>query len=118
MYKQVFDYNGKPFLVKADDNGVLDEEDLKSQNLYQYTETMPPYDLYPPRQFDGENWHGASEQQFQDANQPSPVVPSQLEMIVAKLQIQVVKGNSQLKETEKQLANALIEISKLKGSVE
>lgn len=118
MYKQVFDYNGKPFLVKTNNGGVLDEEDLKSQNLYQYTDIMPPYDLYPPRQFDGENWHGATAQQYQDTNQQPVIVPNQLELIVAKLQMQVAKGNVQLKETEKQLANALIEISKLKGSVE
>ncbi|MGE7364857.1 hypothetical protein ACQKKJ_16605 [Staphylococcus cohnii] len=41
-----------------------------------------------------------------------------LEVIVAQLQMQIAKGNVQLRDTQKELANAMLEISKLKGSVE
>lgn len=114
MYKQVFDYNGNPYLVLANEYGVISEEDLKEQGVYQYTEIMPPSNLYPPRKFDGKKWHGATANE-DNASLPKPET---LEVIVAQLQMQIAKGNVQLRDTQKELANAMLEISKLKGSVE
>lgn len=114
MYKQVFDYNGNPYLVLTKEDGSLSEENLKEQGVYQYTEIMPPSNLYPPRKFDGEKWYGAT---ASDTNSALPK-PEPLEVIVAQLQMQIAKGNVQLRGTQKELANAMLEISKLKGSVE
>ena len=118
MYKQVFDYNGNPYLVKTEENGELLKDDLTRQKLYQYTDIVPPSKFYPPRVFDGVEWHGASIEQYENNNKPPITQPSQLEIIVAQLQMQIVKGNVQLRETQNELANAMLEISKLKGSAE
>lgn len=114
MYKQVFDYNGNPYLVLTNEDGSLSEKDLKKQGVYQYTEIMPPSNLYPPRKFDGEKWYGAT---ANDDN-VNLLKPEPLELIVSQLQMQIAKGNVQLRDTQKELADAMLEISKLKGSVE
>lgn len=118
MYKQVFDYNGNPYLVLTKEDGSLSEEDLKEQGVYQYTEIMPPSNLYPPRKFDGEKWYGATANDKDQNNNETTPKPEPLELIVSQLQMQIAKGNVQLRDTQKELADAMLEISKLKGSVE
>lgn len=118
MYKQVFDYNGNPYLVLTNEDGSLSEKDLKEQGVYQYTEIMPPSNLYPPRKFDGEKWYGATANDTEKNDNGSTQKPDPLELIVSQLQMQIAKGNVQLRETQEKLANAMLEISKLKGSVE
>lgn len=118
MYKQVFDYNGNPYLVLTNEDGSLSEKDLKKQGVYQYTEIMPPSNLYPPRKFDGEKWYGATANDTEQNNNGITQKPDPLELIVSQLQMQIAKGNVQLRETQEELANAMLEISKLKGSVE
>lgn len=98
MYKQVFDYNGNPYLVKTEEDGTLSEKDLKRQNLYQYTDIMPPSHLYPPRKFDGEQWHGASSD---DHNKPPIILPDEMQKTIANLQVQLVKSQSEIKNLKK-----------------
>ena len=118
MFKQVFDYNGNPYILRVDNKNNVLESEIEKYELYKFTEIMPPKELYPPRTFDGSKWHGATVEEYENGNKPPVITPNTLETIVAELQIQVAKGNAQLKETEKQLADAVLEISKLKGSVE
>lgn len=110
MYKQVFDYNGNAYLVKIDEQGEPFVEDLKKQGLYQYTEIMPPSKLFPPRQFDGESWHGST------TNEEAVVKdPGNIEMVLAQTQMQLAKMSFQVQKTQKELADATLEIAKLKG---
>lgn len=134
MYRQVFDYNGNAYLVKTNDEGELLVDDLKKQGLYQYTDIMPPSKLFPPRQFDGEKWHGSTirEDEIEEHK------PSVMEYMLAQAQMQVTKTANQLiktqqeqadtlteltkkeqrlKEIEQQQANTLLEIAKLKGEI-
>lgn len=104
MYKQVFDYNGNPYLVKADEDGELSQEDLKKQGLYQYTEIMPPSKLFPPRQFDGEKWHGSTTGDEEIYEEPDQSI-----LQMAQTQMQVAESSYQLRDTQKKLASTMLD---------
>ena len=118
MYKQVFDYNGNPYLVKADEDGELSQEDLKKQGLYQYTEIMPPSNLYPPRTFDGSEWHGSTAEEYENNNKPPVIMPDEIQMIIANLQLQLVYSQSEIKNLNKRYEELKEEVNKNKGSVD
>ncbi|WP_187114651.1 hypothetical protein [Mammaliicoccus lentus] len=122
MYKQIFDYSGKPYLVKTDSAGNILEGDLKKQGLYQYTEIMPPSKFYPPRKFDGTEWHGATVEEYIEDNEPPEVLPDPLQKVVADIQMQVMIGNMKTKEieekqkiTEQALAETLLKVTELEN---
>lgn len=60
MFKQVFDYNGNPYILRVDNKNSVLESEIEKYELYKFTEIMPPKELYPPRTFDGTKWHGAT----------------------------------------------------------
>lgn len=132
MFKQVFDYNGNAFLVKTNDNGELLVDDLKRQGLYQYTDIMPPSNLFPPRIFDGEQWHGSTiKEDGKEDHKPSAIeyMLAQAQMQVtktaarlitsqeeqAKVNLELTKKEKRIQQLEQQQADILLEIAKLKG---
>ncbi|WP_239760840.1 hypothetical protein [Mammaliicoccus sp. N-M51] len=111
MYKQVFDYNGNPYLVKTNEDGELSQEDLKKQDLYQYTEIMPPSKFFPPRQFDGEKWHGAL------AEIPPTPEPSDVDFLNAQLISNDIEHNAKIETLQQDIANLTNELLEMKGGM-
>ena len=126
MFKQVYLYDGTPYLAFKNEEGE-----------YQYpndewTEVSPPEGIYSPFYFDGNEWIGTSKEEWELNNITDPT-PNDLKLMVSNLQKQLVMSNlnmskmsqvnmtqtNDIKELKEQLANVVLELTKLKnGSVE
>ena len=124
--KVVYLYDGTPYMVYKDEEGE-----------YQYpndewTEVSPPEGIYSPFYFDGNEWIGTSKEEWELNNITNPT-PNDLKLMVSNLQKQLVMSNlnmskmsqvnmtqtNDIKELKEQLANVVLELTKLKnGSVE
>ena len=112
MFKQVFDYNGNPYVLRVDENNEVLDREKEKYKLYKFTDIAPPNNLYPPRTFDGSEWHGATAEEFEDNNKPPEIVPSQTELLLAQAQMQVTKTANQLVKSQKEQAETLKELTK------
>lgn len=114
-------YDGRSFL--GIDGEVPDED---------FTEIAPPPGLYEPLKFNGNEWIGTSKEEWELNNITDPT-PNDLKLMVSNLQKQLVMSNlnmskmsqvnmtqtNDIKELKEQLANVVLELTKLKnGSVE
>ena len=124
--KVVYLYDGTPCMVYKDEEGE-----------YQYpndewTEVSPPEGIYSPFYFNGNEWIGTSKEEWELNNITNPT-PNDLKLMVSNLQKQLVMSNlnmskmsqvnmtqtNDIKELKEQLANVVLELTKLKnGSVE
>ena len=130
-FKQVFLYDGTPYLAFVNDEGEYDYPEEA------WTEVSPPEGIYSPFYFNGNEWVGATREEY-EATLPGkePYVPNISEIMLAQAQMQVTKTANQLiktqqeqadtlteltkkeqrlKEIEKQQAQTMLEIAKLKG---
>lgn len=111
-FKQVYLYDGTPFLAFKDVEGEY------QYPLDEWTETPPPDGIYSPYYFNGNEWVGATREEHETSLEPKPPhVPSNIEMQQAMTQMQLTKTASQLQATQDQLAEAMLEIAKLKGGL-
>ena len=131
MFKQVFLYDGTPYLAFTNDEGEYDYPEES------WTEVAPPAGIYSPFYFNGNEWIGSTKEEY-EATLPGkePYVPNINEIMLAQAQMQVTKTANQLiktqqeqadtlteltkkeqrlKEIEKQQAQTMLEIAKLKG---
>ena len=109
-FKQVYLHDGTPYLAFEDEEGE-----------YQYpndewTEVAPPEGIYSPFYFNGNRWVGATKEEY-EATLPGkePYVPSNGQKQLAQTQMQLAKTAVQIQKTQNQLADAMLEIAKLKG---
>lgn len=130
-FKQVFLYDGTPYLAFVNNEGEYDYPEEA------WTEIVPPEGIYSPFYFNGNEWVGSTKEEF-EATLPGkePYVPNISEIMLAQAQMQVTKTANQLiktqqeqadtlteltkkeqrlKEIEKQQAQTMLEIAKLKG---
>ncbi|WP_239732998.1 hypothetical protein [Mammaliicoccus sp. E-M26] len=124
--KIVYLYDGTPFIVELNEEG---------EYIYpkdEYTEIPPPEGIYQPFYYDGNKWIGTSKEEWELNNITDPT-PDDLKLMVSNLQKQLVMSNlnmskisqvnmtqtDDIKELKEQLANVVLELTKLKnGSVE
>lgn len=118
MFKQVFDYSGNPYVLRTDDNGEVLEREKEKYNLYKYTDIMPPAKLYPPRYFDGVEWTGSTQDEYEENNQPPVVVPDEMQLIIANLQMQVIQSEAKVTALENKYDELETIVNDIKGSVE
>lgn len=109
MFKQVFLYDGTPYLAYKGEDGE-----------YQYpeeawTETPPPEGIYSPFYFDGNKWVGATKEEWESSKtdeEESQRIPSANEYMLAQAQMQVTKTANQLVKTQNEQAETLKELTK------
>ncbi|WP_239733964.1 DUF1128 family protein [Mammaliicoccus sp. M-M49] len=124
--KIVYLYDGTPFIV---------ELNVEGEYVYpndEYTDVPPPEGIYQPFYYDGNEWIGTSKEEWELNNITDPT-PDNLKLMVSNLQKQLVMSNlnmskisqvnmtqtDDIKELKEQLANVVLELTKLKnGSVE
>ena len=126
MFKQVYLYDGTPYLVYKNEEGEYQYPDDE------WTEVSPPEGIYSPFYFNGNEWIGTSKEEWELNNITDPT-PNDLKLMVSNLQKQLVMSNlnmskmsqvnmtqtNDIKELKEQLANVVLELTKLKnGSVE
>ena len=110
MFKQVFLYDGTPYLAFRNEDGEYDYP------KDEWTEVAPPDGIYSPFYFNGNEWVGATKEEY-EATLPGkePYVPNISEIMLAQAQMQLAKTAVQIQKTQNQLADAMLEIAKLKG---
>ena len=104
MFKQVYLYDGTPYLAFKDEEGE-----------YQYpeeswTEVAPPEGIYSPFYFNGNEWIGATKEEYEESfSKEEKIKPSTSELMMANTQMQVAESSFQLRDTQKQLAQSMLE---------
>lgn len=116
--KIVYLYDGTPYMVYKDEEGEYQYPDDE------WTEVSPPEGIYSPFYFNGNEWIGTSKEEWELNNITNPT-PNDLKLMVSNLQKQLVMSQvnmtqtNDIKELKEQLANVVLELTKLKnGSVE
>lgn len=107
-FKQVFLYDGTPYLAFRGSDGEYDYPNDE------WTETPPPEGLYEPIWFDGNEWRGATREEWlktlpkkEEETKEEQPDPSIIQM--AQTQIQVAESSFQLRETQKKLAETMMD---------
>ncbi|OEK41275.1 hypothetical protein [Staphylococcus saprophyticus] len=104
MFKQVFLYNGTPYLAYKNEEGEYDYPNDE------WTDVAPPEGIYSPYYFDGNKWIGSTKEEY-EATLPEkePIEPSNSEIMMASTQMQIAESSFQLRDTQKQLAQSMLE---------
>ena len=117
-FKQVFLYDGTPYLAFRNEDGEYDYPEEA------WTETPPPDGIYSPFYFNGNEWIGATREEWEVQQEKPPIEPKVLEMMVSQLQLQVMIGNKKTKEledklkvSEQTLADAVLKITELENKI-
>ena len=103
-FKQVYLYDGTPFLAFEDEEGE-----------YQYpeeawTEVAPPEGIYSPFYFNGNEWIGSTKEEYEESLPKEEIPqPSASELMMASTQMQVAESSFQLRDTQKKLAQSMLE---------
>lgn len=107
MFKQVFLYNGTPYLAYMNEDGEYDYPQDE------WTDVAPPEGIYSPYYFDGNEWVGATKEEWESHRpEKEPHIPKVNEIMLAQAQMQVTKTANQLVKTQKEQAETLTELTK------
>lgn len=105
MFKQVFLYDGTPYLAFRSEDGEYDYPDDE------WTETPPPEGIYSPFYFNGNEWIGSTHEEWLESSSEDeePQPPSQSILQMAQTQMQVAESAYQLRDTQKKLASTMLD---------
>ncbi|OHS43422.1 hypothetical protein [Staphylococcus sp. HMSC65H10] len=105
MVKQVYLYDGTPYLAFENEEGEYQYPDEA------WTETPPPEGIYSPFYFNGNEWVGATREEWLESlpkdEEPQSTDQSILQM--AQTQMQVAESSYQLRDTQKKLASTMLD---------
>ncbi|MGI2282572.1 hypothetical protein [Staphylococcus cohnii] len=103
-FKQVFLYDGTPYLAFKNEDGEYDYPNDE------WTEVAPPEGIYSPFYFNGNEWVGATKEEYEKSLPKEEMPqPSASELMMASTQMQVAESSFQLRDTQKQLAQSILE---------
>lgn len=103
-FKQVFLYDGTPYLAFVNEEGEYDYPEEA------WTEIAPPEGIYSPFYFNGNEWVGSTKEEFEESlPKEEPIQPSASELMMASTQMQVAESSFQLRDTQKKLAQSILE---------
>ena len=113
MFKQVFLYDGTPYLAFTNDEGEYDYPEES------WTEVAPPEGIYSPFYFNGNEWVGATKEEYEELlpKEEAPQ-PSTSELMMASTQMQVAESSFQLRDTQKQLAQSMLDVAEKDKRIE
>lgn len=116
MYKQIFAKDdGNPELIKQ----TTDEETgelIYDYDPEEYTDEMPPSSLYLPIHYRDGEWHGLTKEQWLGQQpDPDPVDPSQSEIEVGTLQMELFKLQVAVGDLRVENAQLVKEVVALRG---
>ena len=104
MFKQVFLYDGTPYLAFINDEGEYDYPEES------WTEVAPPEGIYSPFYFNGNEWVGATKEEYEKSlPEGEKTQPSTSEIMMASTQMQIAESSFQLRETQQKLAETMMD---------
>lgn len=103
-FKQVYLYDGTPYLAFINEDGEYDYPEEA------WTETPPPEGIYSPFYFNGDEWVGSTKEEYNKTLPEEELTqPSKSELMIASTQMKVAESSYQLRDTQKQLAQSVLE---------
>lgn len=107
--KQVYLYDGTPFLIMPDSNGVMEYP------KEQWTDVKPPSGIYTPYYFDGTKWIGNTKEKWEQSQPKQEIAPSKQDEINLELTMKNLKLESHIEDLNKDIANLTIMLMEAKG---
>ena len=104
MFKQVYLYDGTPYLAFKNEEGEYQYPDDE------WTEVSPPEGIYSPFYYNGNEWVGSTREEWLESlpkDEPKP--PDQSILQMAQTQMQVAESSYQLRETQQKLAETMMD---------
>ncbi len=107
-FKQVFLYDGTPYLAFRGSDGEYDYPNDK------WTETQPPEGLYEPIHFNGNEWEGTSKEEWEkqqiETGPPKKDDETHKDQIIADLSLELLKTQEELKDVRKDISDLTIQL--------
>lgn len=113
MFKQIYSReDGKPKLIESDEEGVF------KFDKFHYTDIAPTSDLYEPMYFNGNEWVGATKEEYESSLPESePDTPSSNDFLNAQLLANDLEHNSKIEDLQQDIANLTAELLKVQGGM-
>ena len=112
MFKQVFLYDGTPYLAFVNDEGEYDYPEEA------WTEVAPTEGIYSPFYFNGNEWVGATREEWEESlPEKEPDSPSSNDFLNAQLLANDLEHNSKIEDLQQDIANLTAELLKAQGGM-
>ncbi|MDN6721490.1 MAG: hypothetical protein L0L52_04550, partial [Staphylococcus equorum] len=106
--KIIYLYDGTPVIVQKEDD-YPDES---------WTETPPPEGIYQPYYFDGDEWIGATREEWLDTlPKQEPDIPDSHDFLNAQLLANDLEHNSKIEDLQQDIANLTAKLLKVQGGM-
>lgn len=107
MQKLVYKFDGTPTIINENVEYAFD-----------YTETPPPEGIYSPFYFNGDEWIGATREEWLDTlPEKEPDIPSSHDFLNAQLLANDLEHNSKIEDLQQDIANLTAELLKVQGGM-
>lgn len=104
--KQIFFYDGTPFLVMENENGELEYPEE------QWTDIAPPEGIYSPFYFDGKKWVGTTYEEWLEQQPKNEVeeTPDDKDILIADLTLQLMETQNTVANLQNDMANLTLQV--------
>lgn len=106
--KVVYLYDGTPYMVYKDEDGEYQYPDDE------WTEVPPPDGIYSPFYYNGNEWIGATREEWEEGLEFEEMTPDELKVKVSNLQKQVVLANLNMTKLSQASAKSIAETKEIK----
>ena len=112
MFKQVFLFDGTPYLAFLNEDGEYDYPQDE------WTEVAPPEGIYSPFYFNGNEWIGSTKEEYEKTLPKEEEVKDTNTELIAQTQMQLAEVTYKNMATQEQLAQAQEEIKTKDASIQ
>ncbi|MDQ7223216.1 hypothetical protein RCI18_02730 [Staphylococcus haemolyticus] len=104
--KQIYFYDGTPFLVMENENGELEYPEE------QWTDIAPPEGIYSPFYFDGKKWVGTTYEEWLEQQPKNEVeeTPDDKDILIADLTLQLMETQNTVANLQNDMANLTLQV--------
>ncbi|AKS69750.1 hypothetical protein RN70_09690 [Staphylococcus schleiferi] len=119
MYKQIFTFDGTPYLLEADEYGRPLASHLKEYGIEDFTDKVPDSNLYWPIYFDEDisEWVGTDKAEFEENNKPAEQELSPKDLLIGELTAQIAVQDEELKQLKAITGDLSINLAEIKGEM-
>lgn len=111
-FKQVYLYDGTPFLAFKNKDGEY------QYPLDEWTETPPPERIYSPFYFNGNEWVGATKEEYESYKPETEAsVPNSNDFLNTQLLSNDLEHNSKIEGLQQDIANLTAQLLELQGGM-
>lgn len=106
--KQIYFYDGTPFLVMENKDGELEYPEE------QWTDIVPPEGIYSPFHFDGKKWVGTSYEEWKrqqvEVETPKQDTEIHKDQLIAELSLELIGTQEELSGVRKDISDLTIQL--------